>query len=349
MELWVKDKIRQLLALPETIEYINKNNFHLIYWDAEQYEADPEIVGNLTYTLLEAGLDPLKLDVKLKDTIPYVYLASTKTKTFSLPKAIKTIGGKAFERTSLDLFDCSANNQLENIDYHAFYACQKLKEVILPESLKYIGSECFRDCHHLEKINIPANCIFLGGGVLRTNDPVQSFDCTNKKYVDANTWYKHKVVLTLLLNLTPPWNSSTVQKQGIVIKGYYFSRSKERLTYDGSNYESLQLAYLNLLGKDFTTTYAYVGHYDPTSAAIVKDNIEGCIYGLFIGENDQYDANPLDPNSTHLGEHTFEIYVKCDQWDAISQNSGTGLVTGRFKLFDINTGRLTALYDSVVE
>ena len=165
MELWVKDKIKQLLALPETIKYIDDNNFHLIYSDAEQYEADPEIVGNLTYTLLKAGLDPLKLDVKLKDTIPYAYLASTKTKTFSLPKAIKTISGKAFERTSLDLFDCSANNQLENIDYHAFYACQKLKEVILPESLKYIGSECFRDCHHLEKINIPANCIFLGGGV----------------------------------------------------------------------------------------------------------------------------------------------------------------------------------------
>jgi hypothetical protein len=46
----------------------------------------------------------------LKDTIPYAYLAGTKTKTFSLPKAIKTISGKAFERTSLDLFDCSANN-----------------------------------------------------------------------------------------------------------------------------------------------------------------------------------------------------------------------------------------------
>lgn len=188
-----------------------------------------------------------------------------------------------------------------------------------------------------------------GGGVLRTNDPVQSFDCTNKKYVDANTWYKHKVVLTLLLNLTPPWNPSTVQQQGIVIKGYYFSKSKERLTYDGSNYESLQLAYLNLLGKDFTTTYAYVGHYDPTSSAIVKDNVEGCIYGLFIGENDQYDANPSDPNSIHLGEHTFEINIKCDQWDVISETRGTGLVTGRFKLFDINTGRLTALYDSVVE
>lgn len=165
MELWVKDKIRQLLALPETIEYIDKNNFHLIYWDAEQYDADPEIVGNLTQLFLNSGLDPLTLDVKLKDTIPYAYLAGTKTKTFILPKAIKTINAKAFERTSLELFDCSANNQLENIDYHAFCACQKLKEVILPESLKYIGSECFRDCHRLEKINIPASCIFLGGGV----------------------------------------------------------------------------------------------------------------------------------------------------------------------------------------
>ena len=96
MKLWVKDKIKKLLALPETIEYIDKNEFRYIYWDAEEYEADPEIVGNLTYTLLEAGLDPLKLDPVLAQSIPYGYLAYTGIKNFEVPSSTNDVGIKAF-------------------------------------------------------------------------------------------------------------------------------------------------------------------------------------------------------------------------------------------------------------
>ena len=96
MELWVRDKIKELLALPETIEYINKNEFNLIYSDAEEYEADPEIVGNLTYAFLEAGLDPLKLDPVLAYSIPYGYLAFTGIQDFEVPSSINNVGMKAF-------------------------------------------------------------------------------------------------------------------------------------------------------------------------------------------------------------------------------------------------------------
>ena len=38
MNSWVRDGIKELLSIPETIEYIDKNEFHHIYWDAEEYE-----------------------------------------------------------------------------------------------------------------------------------------------------------------------------------------------------------------------------------------------------------------------------------------------------------------------
>lgn len=175
MELWVRDKIKQLLALPETIEYINKNEFHLIYSDAEEYEADPEIIGNFTQTLLGAGLDPLKLDPILKEVIPYSYLAYTNIQIFQLPESIKKISIKAFQSTRLKEFKCVDNSQLEKLDYKAFNGCQKLKEVQLPESVNSIAADCFKDCHLLEKINIPANCI-LGDNVF--------FNCYNLRQVD---------------------------------------------------------------------------------------------------------------------------------------------------------------------
>ena len=176
MELWVKDKIKQLLALPNTIEYINKNEFHLIYNDAEDYEADPEIVGNLTYTLLEAGLDPLKLDPVLAYSIPYGYLAYTGIKNFEVPSSINNVGMKAFQSSRLEKFICPEDSQLALLGYKAFNGCQKLKEVILPESVKDIRSRCFKDCHLLEKINIPVNCQHLGDDVF--------FNCYNLSQID---------------------------------------------------------------------------------------------------------------------------------------------------------------------
>ena len=176
MELWVKDKIKQLLALPETIEYINKNEFHLIYDDAEEYEADPEIIGNLTYALLEAGLDPLKLDRVLEYYIPYGYLAFTRIKTFEVPSSINNVRIKAFQSSRLEKFICPKDSQLVLLGYKAFNGCQKLKEVYLPESIKDIRSNCFKDCHLLEKINIPANCQHLGDNVF--------FNCYNLSQID---------------------------------------------------------------------------------------------------------------------------------------------------------------------
>ena len=176
MELWVKDKIKQLLALPETIDYIDKNEFRFIYWDAEDYEADPEIVGNLTYTFLQSGLDPLKLDRVLAESIPYGYLAYTRMKNFEAPSSINNVGMKAFQSSRLEKFICPKDSQLALLGYKAFNGCQKLKEVILPESVKDIGSECFKDCHLLEKINIPANCQHLGDDVF--------FNCYNLNQID---------------------------------------------------------------------------------------------------------------------------------------------------------------------
>ena len=143
MELWVRDKIKELLALPETIKYINDNNFNLIYSDAEEYEADPEIVGNLTYAFLEAGLDPLKLDRVLAYYIPYGYLAFTGIKDFEVPSSIKSVGIKAFQSSRLDNFICPKDSQLALFGYKAFMNCSDLEEITIPDSVETLGYNCF--------------------------------------------------------------------------------------------------------------------------------------------------------------------------------------------------------------
>lgn len=171
-------------------------------------------------------------------------------------------------------------------------------------------------------------------GRLKTAAPKEGLDCVNKEWIESKIFYKHQVILTLTINMNMPWAPTETTPQGIVIKGYYLSTSQDTLSCNAEDYQELQQAYLHLLNNDFVVTYAYVGHYDPTSPAIVKDIVEGCVYGVYIG----HEAS---------GDHSFEINIKCDSWDVISETRGAGLVTGRFKLFDLNSGRLTALYDFV--
>lgn len=44
----------------------------------------------------------------------------------------------------------------------AFYDCENLKEVLLPESITSIGSNAFESCYNLEQVNLPASISYLG-------------------------------------------------------------------------------------------------------------------------------------------------------------------------------------------
>ena len=44
----------------------------------------------------------------------------------------------------------------------AFYDCENLKEVLLPESITSIGSNAFRLCYNLEQVNLPASISSIG-------------------------------------------------------------------------------------------------------------------------------------------------------------------------------------------
>ena len=51
---------------------------------------------------------------------------------------------------------------IEELD-NCFQACEKLKKVILPNSLKRITNECFANCSNLSKIKLPDNLELIGG------------------------------------------------------------------------------------------------------------------------------------------------------------------------------------------
>lgn len=80
----------------------------------------------------------------------------------SLPNASGDIGFRAFADTKItsvttlgSITSLCSSTTWNNSGYGVFKGCKELESVILPESLKIIGRECFIKCSKLTSINIP--------------------------------------------------------------------------------------------------------------------------------------------------------------------------------------------------
>ena len=101
--------------------------------------------------------------------------ASNLTGTLTIPSTVtfpgttdvytvKEIGPYAFyycdKLTSIVIPD-----GVEDIDTRAFYRCRKLESITLPQQLRAIANEAFMECESFESILIPENVISIGHGI----------------------------------------------------------------------------------------------------------------------------------------------------------------------------------------
>ena len=52
--------------------------------------------------------------------------------------------------------------QIEHIDFMAFYECKKLRDITLPNTIRHIYQGAFNKCKNIEKLLIPANVEYIG-------------------------------------------------------------------------------------------------------------------------------------------------------------------------------------------
>ncbi len=80
--------------------------------------------------------------------------------------ALLTIGASAFEESKVSDITFTEGARLEVIGAYAFYKCENLKEIELPEGLKTIGGSAFSSSA-LRRIHIPRNVESLGAGAFK--------------------------------------------------------------------------------------------------------------------------------------------------------------------------------------
>lgn len=174
---------------------INNKNFKKIYDEAAEFEADANIVGNFTQTLLKAGIDPLALDENLK-CIPQNYLYNSMIDKFTVPSKVNFIGENAFLNSDLKEISFEQNSKLDFIRGGAFYACTYLESIKLPPSTTMLGERCFAFCESLEYVYLPKTLHIIGDGCfygaynmkeIEYEGTMKDFENILEKYFDATT------------------------------------------------------------------------------------------------------------------------------------------------------------------
>jgi hypothetical protein len=76
-----------------------------------------------------------------------------------LPTTLKVISKDVFREFSF-LEEIRLNEGTTRIEASAFAYCKRLKTVVFPNSLEYIGNSAFKACESLKKVTLPKGCVY---------------------------------------------------------------------------------------------------------------------------------------------------------------------------------------------
>lgn len=147
------------VTLPDTITNIPENSFYGYKYLERVTARNVEVINNNAFKYCKS-LNYITLQNVKKigsEAFRYCKLEGE----LSLPNASGDIGFLAFSETKITSVAtlgnitglCSSTSWF--YEYGVFKGCKELERVILPETLKIIGRECFYGCSKLTSINIP--------------------------------------------------------------------------------------------------------------------------------------------------------------------------------------------------
>ncbi len=110
-----------------------------------------------------------------------------------IDKTITSIGAYNFQNGANLEEIMFLNGNLVQIGEGAFRNCTKLKEVVIPDGVKYIERSAFENCTSLESVTIPSTLEFLGKDAFAGCTSLKNIECSNpdvesavKKFVGLN-------------------------------------------------------------------------------------------------------------------------------------------------------------------
>lgn len=185
---------------------------------------------------------------------------------------LTTIDGAFYGCANLKKFDISGCPLITSIGDNTFYICRKLESVVLPTSIKSIGSQAFYECISLKEVNFE-NCPELssiGSSAFTRCISLETIDLSNCIDLESIPYYCFNCCFALS-KVKLPANSSITSIGSNAFAGTNLTEfpfecltNLERIENSGSNYNSQQSVTIN-----GTKYYYYYGAFGGTKLANV--------------------------------------------------------------------------------
>lgn len=145
------EKIKIILNNGKIIKLLNNNKFQDIYnilenEDNEVITYDKLLVPIFTQILYKAGIDPLPY---LKNLPPY-FAHDLNIKSINIPSSIEYIDEGAFWKSKIK--NIKLPNTLKGIYKNSFRDCQNLERITIPKSVEVIEKDIFFNCSNLKEV-----------------------------------------------------------------------------------------------------------------------------------------------------------------------------------------------------
>ena len=153
--------------------------------------------GNLTihnnedFEIIDAldkdRIKTVTIDNGVKEIKQYAFQGCTNLKEVTIPDSVKSIGQEAFDNIDKNCgFHLTIGKEIENkkIEDIVSIPKDKVKFVIIKDSVTKIGFSAFKDCKGLTSITIPDSVTSIGGGAFKDCKGLTSInvDTRNPKY-----------------------------------------------------------------------------------------------------------------------------------------------------------------------
>ncbi len=117
-----------------------------------------------------------------------------KVENIFIPEGFDYIQDVAFAKSSVKKIEIDSG--LLGIDAMACADCVELEEVVLPNTLKYIGREAFQECYSLEDIILPPSVEAVGVDLFKKCANLRRICCGEKLVERISEWKRNAIGLT---------------------------------------------------------------------------------------------------------------------------------------------------------
>ena len=150
----------------------------------------PESVINIGDGLFKgcSSLESVKLPKGINEIDLWMFSNCASLKTIEIPSSVTSILREAFSGcAALESFSFENDeSSLTEIQSNAFQNCTSLKEAILPETVRTIGSYAFQNCTSLEKVYIPQSTKSLGSYAFQKDEALTEVTISDYSITQIN-------------------------------------------------------------------------------------------------------------------------------------------------------------------